>query len=118
VEKYCRSGQATDENTVRAHYALHTYGNAHTRTLRIFDTYRKQANIQKYAVQHTPCPVTQCFAVRTSHRQAFSISFLQLKKNIATIDHATKTVVSSWHQQIQEFKNKVLKCNTSIRSNG
>jgi hypothetical protein len=30
-----------------------------------------------------------------------------LKKNIATIDHAIKIVVgksSSWHQQIQEFR--------------
>jgi hypothetical protein len=52
VEKYCRAGQATDENIARAHYA--------------YSEYREQGNIQKYAV-----------SVRTSHHQAFRISFLQ-----------------------------------------
>jgi len=37
VEKYCRAGQATDDNMAHAHYMLDTSGYRHT--LRICNTY-------------------------------------------------------------------------------
>jgi hypothetical protein len=37
VEKYCRAGQATDENMAHARFVLDTYGYKHT--LKIYNTY-------------------------------------------------------------------------------
>ena len=70
----------------------------HTHTLRICNTYSKEANIRRYAVQHTPCPVTQCFVFRSARTiiRHFAFLFYSNLKNIRLKDLSTSPRSYNW----------------------